>query len=131
MSRHHGLGVELHAAGFSTRTVNALVYSLGLSSLEQLRTAEWGSVEDRTGLAWALQTLPNMGRKGLAEVVAFRAGLDPKAARPAGKRYYSVPLDDAEFAALDAWIAAQPKPVGRPEAIRAMVVASLHLMGEK
>jgi len=30
---------------------------------------------------------------------------------------------------LDAWIAAQPKPVSRPEAIRAMVAAALEIMG--
>ena len=29
---------------------------------------------------------------------------------------------------LDAWIAAQPKPVSRPEAIRAMVAAALEIM---
>ncbi len=32
------------------------------------------------------------------------------------------------FAALDAFIAKQPKPVSRPEAIRAFVAAGLHLM---
>ena len=29
---------------------------------------------------------------------------------------------------LDTWIAAQPKPVSRPEAIRAMVMAALHVL---
>lgn len=31
------------------------------------------------------------------------------------------------LALLDAWIAAQPKPVSRPEAIRAMVAAALQI----
>jgi hypothetical protein len=33
------------------------------------------------------------------------------------------------LAELDAFIAKQPKPVSRPEAIRAFVAAGLHLMG--
>ena len=35
------------------------------------------------------------------------------------------------LAKLDAFIAAQPKPVSRPEAIRAFVAAGLHLMGDQ
>jgi hypothetical protein len=35
------------------------------------------------------------------------------------------------LAKLDAFIAAQPRKVSRPEAIRAFVAAGLHLMGEK
>jgi hypothetical protein len=35
-----------------------------------------------------------------------------------------------QLAALDAWIAKQPKSISRPEAIRAFVAAGLHLMGE-
>lgn len=31
------------------------------------------------------------------------------------------------LAELDAWIAKQPKPISRPEAIRAFVAAGLHL----
>jgi hypothetical protein len=41
-----------------------------------------------------------------------------------------VRLQPDQLAALDAWIAGQPKPVSRPEAIRAMVAAALVLMGE-
>jgi len=33
-----------------------------------------------------------------------------------------------QLAKLDAWIAAQPQPVSRPEAIRAMVAAALEIM---
>jgi hypothetical protein len=36
-----------------------------------------------------------------------------------------------QLAALDAFIAKQPKPVSRPEAIRAFVAAGLHLMGDR
>ena len=32
--------------------------------------------------------------------------------------------------AVEAWITKQPKPVSRPEAIRAMVQGSLQLMGD-
>jgi hypothetical protein len=32
------------------------------------------------------------------------------------------------LARLDAWIAAQPNPVSRPEAIRAIVAAGLHIL---
>jgi hypothetical protein len=35
-----------------------------------------------------------------------------------------------QLAALDAWIDRQPEPVSRPEAIRAMVAASLQSMCE-
>ncbi len=41
----------------------------------------------------------------------------------------TVRISPGQLAALDAWIAKQPKPVSRPEAIRAMVAASLELMG--
>jgi hypothetical protein len=36
----------------------------------------------------------------------------------------------ADVAHLDAWIAKQPKPMSRPEAIRAFVAAKLKRMGE-
>jgi hypothetical protein len=42
-----------------------------------------------------------------------------------------VRLPPQQLAALDAWIADQPKPISRPEAIRAMVSASLELMGDR
>jgi hypothetical protein len=35
-----------------------------------------------------------------------------------------------QLAALDSWIANQPKPISRPQAIRAFVEAGLHLMGD-
>ena len=36
----------------------------------------------------------------------------------------------ADVAHLDAWSAKQPKPMSRPEAIRAFVAAKLKMMGE-
>ncbi len=51
--------------------------------------------------------------------------------KPTGKGVMvGVRFQPIELAALDAWIAQQPNPVSRPEAIRAMVQASLVLMGE-
>jgi hypothetical protein len=41
-----------------------------------------------------------------------------------------VRLQPPDLAALDGWIEKQPKPTTRPEAIRAMIRAALHLMGE-
>jgi hypothetical protein len=40
-----------------------------------------------------------------------------------------VRLQPGILAKLDALIAKQPKPVSRPEAIRAFIAAGLHLMG--
>jgi len=42
-----------------------------------------------------------------------------------------VRLQPDQLAKLDAWIAAQPKPVSRPEAIRAMVAAALEIMDSR
>ncbi len=42
-----------------------------------------------------------------------------------------VRLQPAQLAALDDWIAKQPKPVSRPEAIRAIVAARLQVMGDR
>jgi len=53
--------------------------------------------------------------------------LAKKLGRPAtGRgRTIGVRLHDVDLAALDAWIKAQPTPVSRPEAIRAMMRAAL------
>jgi hypothetical protein len=49
---------------------------------------------------------------------------------PTGKgRLIGVRMSREQLAALDTWIAAQPKTVSRPEAIRAMVAAALQVMG--
>ena len=60
----------------------------------------------------------------MSETPRNRGGRPPVNATPVTVR---VPPD--MLAQLDAFIAKQPKPVSRPEAIRAFVVAGLHLMG--
>jgi hypothetical protein len=128
--KRYGLEAELHEAGFSTRAIHALIYSVGIESLDELRRLPWGDRRDHQSLCGRLGVSPNVGKKCLAEVEAFRAGKDPRSARAPGPFYVSAPLDEAQLAALDAWIAAQPKPVSRPEAIRAMVAAALEIMAE-
>ena len=127
MRRHrNGLADELKAAGFSTRTCNALIYGVGLRSLDEVRTAEGGSKKSRTGLAWELSILANFGQKGLFEVEAFRAGRDPRTARSQDRQTVAVSLAGVELDILDAWIAEQTDPEpSRPAAIRAMMQATL------
>jgi len=122
-SREFRLG--LLAAGFSSHTINALIRHSRVGSLEQLKNAPWGDRRVPGTLAWQLATTPNLGRKGIAEVEAFRAGLDPGTARAPGLTYTSVPLSPVELNALDAFLAKQPKKVSRPEAIRAFVATGL------
>lgn len=59
--------------------------------------------------------------------------LAKKRGRPATGRGQTIGVRmlPAQLAALDAWIAKQPKRVSRPEAIRAMVTASLEIMGDE
>jgi hypothetical protein len=45
-----------------------------------------------------------------------------------GEALIQVPLQPDLLAKLDAWIAAQPTPVSRPEAIRAIVAAGLQIL---
>ena len=62
------------------------------------------------------------------ETVQTRKRRGPK---PTGKGVnVGVRLQPDALARLDAWIAKQPKPVSRPEAIRAFVEAGLQMMGE-
>ncbi len=70
-----------------------------------------------------------LGPTGMAEVEAFRAGIDPGTVRETAPKTIGVPFGPGELAALDAFIANQPKRVSRPEAIRAFVAAGLLLMG--
>lgn len=51
--------------------------------------------------------------------------------RSTGPNPVGVRFKTDQLAALDAWIAKQPKPISRPEAIRAFVEAGLHLMGDQ
>jgi hypothetical protein len=117
---------ELVAAGFSTRTRNALTSNFSpVTSLEELRTRPWGHRNAPHTLSRQLWRTPNLGRKGMAEVEVFREGGDPRTARPRGMTYMNVPLDPAQLTALDAWIASQPKPLSRPQALRRLAVRGL------
>jgi hypothetical protein len=57
--------------------------------------------------------------------------LAKKLGRPATGRGQTigVRMMPDQLATLDAWIAKQPKPITRPEAIRAFVAAGLAMMG--
>lgn len=58
-----------------------------------------------------------------AETVSTRKRRGPK---PTGKgTMVGVRLQPDQLAALDAWIAQQPRPLTRPQAIRLMVQAAL------
>jgi hypothetical protein len=117
---------DLEAAGFRTRAVNALVYGSGIKSIEELRSRPWGRLEDSGSLARALQVCPNLGKAGIAEIVAFRDGGDPRTAWMGAPARVTITLEHDLAAELDAWIAAQPEPKpSRPEAIRAFVAAGL------
>lgn len=117
------LGAQLHEAGFTARTIHALIYSLRLESLEELRTAEWGSVRDGTGLATVLSRLPNMGPKGFAEVQAFREHGDPRKANEIAATSVSAKFSPDELRALDEW--AKKRGVTRTGAVRAIVRAAI------
>lgn len=121
--RRYGLEGELAEAGFSSRTINALKYGLQLESIDQLKSAEWGSVKERTGLAGALSVLPNMGRKGFAEVQAFREHGDARRAATIAPTSVSARLDPPEIAKLDAWAA--ERGISRTEAVRRIVLSTL------
>lgn len=130
--RFYGLEAELHEAGFSTRTITAIVYGAGIKSLDELKSTPWGTGNPGdNGLAWKLATTGNFGKKGLAEVEAFREGRDVRSARPPGPASLTIPMESKMLAELDAFIARQPKPTTRPEAIREFVAAALRLMKDE
>ena len=124
------LSQALKGAGFSSRTAHALAYGSVATSLADLKSRPWGSREEQDGLMWDLRCLPNLGPKGMAEVVAFRAGLDPRSAKAPGAERVSVPFKPEELASLDAWIAKQPSKTNRPEAIRILTAAALQKTSE-
>jgi hypothetical protein len=68
----------------------------------------------------------------LISMTAQEKMLAKKRGRPATGRGQTIGVRmlPNQLAQLDAWIAVQPKPVSRPEAIRAMVAAALEGMGE-
>jgi hypothetical protein len=103
---------------------------LTFSDVEELRTRRWGNgAPGDDGLLRQLSTVPGLGPKGIAQVEAWRNGRHPSSAVAPGPVRVSVPLEPDTVTALDAWIAQQPTPVTRAEAIRAMVTASLVIMG--
>ena len=122
-----GLEGELASAGFSTRTINALIYGLQLQSVDKLRSAEWGSIKAGTRLVTAPSRTTNMGPKGVAEVQAFREQGDARRAAPAGPSSVSARLQPNELARLDAW--AIEHGMNRAEAVRTMVLSALQLTG--
>lgn len=116
---------ELRAAGFSTRATNALVYSSGIGSLEELRSRPWGDRQDTTSLQWALSVRGSLGPREIAEVVAFREGRDPRKAVAPIPMNVVVPLQPDDLAALDAWIAEQAKPLSRSQAVGVLMTQGL------
>jgi hypothetical protein len=80
--------------------------------LAELKTREWGDRRAPGTLAWELSTTPNLGPKSLAEIESFRAHGDLAAAKLVGPTHVRVPLSAGQLAALDAFIAKQPKSAG-------------------
>jgi hypothetical protein len=130
-TRQRRLRSQLQQVGFSTRAINALVYGTNVSSIEDLRSRQWGSPSDQHSLCFELSRVPNLGQKGLAEVLAFREGNHPRSAYTPVTVSVSVPMDAELIGALDGFIAKQPGKIKRPAAIRALVAAGLRSVGEK
>lgn len=118
---------RLQDAGFSTRTINALINSYELQHLGQLTAAEWDSAEDSSGLMAALRRLPNLGQKGIAEVQAFREFGDARMASRIAPTNVSIRLEPNELASLDVW--ARGRGFTRAEAVHAILAAVLKADG--
>lgn len=129
--RQQRLKDQMRVAGFSTRACNNLPRSLPIADLTELQTGQWEDEGDVRGLRWHAGNAPGCGPQVLAEVEAYRAGQDPREARAPGPVRVSVAFELAEMAALDAWIATQPTPTSRHDAIRAFVAAGLNLIGRE
>ncbi|MCC7266306.1 MAG: hypothetical protein IT546_03080 [Caulobacteraceae bacterium] len=125
--RQTDLREQLQEAGFSTRTVNALIYHYELQDLRQLTAVDWGSVEDRTGLVAVLRRLANLGQKGIAEVRAFREFGDARLAWRIAPTSVSARLEPSELAALDVW--ADARGFTRTQAVRAILTEALRADG--
>jgi hypothetical protein len=70
------LARELRNTGFSEPTIRALIQRTTIETVDELRTRPWGDQGVRTGLRWEL--ISALGKRGLAEVEAFRGGQDPR-----------------------------------------------------
>lgn len=119
------LKFELEAAGFSSRTANALAYSGTIESVAQLRVADWGDPAEGNGLGWTLLRVPGVGPRGLAEVNAFRAGASPREAEKYVVPRLSVAIDSQTLAALDLWRHTQADKPSRSEAARRVLSGTL------
>jgi hypothetical protein len=122
------LAGQLKAAGFSSRTANALVHGAKIPSLEHVRKAHWGDGSPGSGLRWELSCCPNMGPKGLAEVEAYRRGEHPGPARPPGPVRLSVSIEEHLLPGLDAWIEHQAEP--RPTRAQALLRLAMWKLSE-
>ena len=109
---------DLQQAGFSTRTINALVYGSRVKDIEELQSAPWGDRNLPDTLCWELSVAPSMGPKGIAEVEAFRRGEDPRSAKRSGPANVTVRLTEDQLAKLDAYRDAQSDKPTRAEALR-------------
>lgn len=119
---------QMREAGFSTRTINALYLHLKINDLSELRTLPWedqGETRETRGLRWQVSISPGAGAQVMAEVEAYRAGLDPRQARAPGPTRISAAFSDEELAALDAWREAQGAAVNRGEAVKALAMLAL------
>ncbi len=114
-----------HDAGFSTRTI-AVIQRLEIGSLEELRMTPWGDGSPGDdGLARKLSYTPGCGPKAVAEIRAFREGVDPRLAQAPGPKRISVPFEHTTLAALDRWIEGQAAPMTRQEAIVRILTTAL------
>jgi hypothetical protein len=118
---------ELLKVGFTPSAARTIAESGVVQTVEDLRAKSWGDTAEADGLMRQLLMARNGSGRVVKQVEAFRVFGDPQA-RPAEPITVKVELDADLAATLDDWIAAQPKAVGRSEAIRAMVAASLALM---
>lgn len=121
--QRRGVEAQLEEAGFSPRSIYALRYGLNLETIDQLKTAEWGSEKRAGGLAFELRTLPGLGERGFAEVVAFRAHGDARRAADVAPSTVSIKLAPLDVAKLDRWASTQG--VSRTSAARVMLLDAL------
>lgn len=130
--RQEILRQQMREAGFSTRTINSLGYSLPFESVVELRSSRWediGEDRDQRGLRWLLSVTSGCGPQVVAEVEAYRAGLDPRQARAPGPTRISAAFSDDELAALDAWRDADASGLSRGDAVKVLAFRALKPSG--